>query len=773
MFPLFSGFGLSSTRVRTSALVFLLLFGLWGSGGAAFAQVDAAFDAGEAWLLGEQEMDGGFGPLEDLRPRDTSVTVLALSGRPSSELELDQAIAYLTMVSEANAEFRSQRALALAAHGSSPTTLLASIGEFRNGGGMGAFTGHQSSLLDTAFVIQALTLEESTYQLDIVELLDYLQTHQGTDGGWGFVASAPSEAYYSAETLQALADLDQLAIGDSVLDGVADYLLTHQQSDGSFGSVLDTAVAYRALLALGRSETDFPHGSPVPYLLGQQLANGSWQDDVFTTAQVLRVLRAQSPNLTLEDLTLEPPSVLPGGVTEVSVTVRNVGPQDAEASHLALRRDAVDGELLQEIELPALTAGESSPQTFNLDTTGFSGDSVDLYVVADSQEAVEESSEDDNSDVARLTLRGGADLALYANDLSVDPAQPEPNQDFNLLINARNLGESEVASFNWRVFRRVAGAPTDTLASGTAGPVAPGAAQLISVTLNMPEGEHAVEVQLDDDNQLEEENEDNNMSSLSFFVVDPAQPDLALADADVTLTPAEPVAGDSVTLDVTVRNLGERTASSELVIYENDPSDGGSELQRLPFDLDGGASTPLQAVLTVGAAAHSYTLAVDVDGQILELDESNNRLQRFFRELPDLSIGYDNIELLPAKPFDGDLVAVTLTVRNAGTLDASDVSVELYDGDPSAGGVLVDSATLSQVKASGNRSVNLQWSATGGRNDLVAVVDGSDAILELSESNNRASRSVAVPRGTGPDSTGNRRRPGVAAGGSGEPGAGR
>ena len=737
------------------ACVGVLLTGMFGLVAPAVAQVDAAFDAGEAWLLSRQVADGSLGDLAELAPRDTSVTVLALKGRDGATAALDQALVYLSTVPEANAEFRSQRALAFDAHGDSPSVVLASIGEFRNGGGMGAFVGHQSSLLDTAFVVQALSLDESTYQLDIVELLDYLQAHQDADGGWGFAVTAPSETYYSAETLHALAGLRQLSIGESVLNAAAAFLLSHQQADGGFDSILDTAVAYRALLTLGRSEADFPHGSPVPYLLAQQAADGSWEASVFTTAQVLRVLRAQSPNLTLTDLVVAPSSVLAGGLAQVTATVRNLGPLDAVASHLALRRDAVDGELLQEIAVPALAAGESSELIFNVDTAnvdtaGFSG-AVDLYVLADSQEEIDESSEDDNSDFVRLTLRGGADLALFANDLSVDPLRPEPDQNFQVLIHARNLGESEVASFGWRVMRLVAGAPTDTLASGTAGPVVAGGAVPIAVTLNLPEGEHSVEVQLDADGLVDEENEDNNLSSLSFFVVDPAQPDLAVLDADVTLTPAEPSPGDSVQLDVTVRNLGQRPASSELVIYQNDPSDGGVALQRLPVSLNGGAAQSLQATLTVGAVAHSFTLVVDEPGEILELDESNNFLQRYFRQLPDLAIGYDNLELLPAAPLDGDLVAVTVTVRNAGTAAASNVTVHLYDGDPAAGGVLVDSGSLVSLAAGANGRLDLQWAASGGRNELLAVVDPDGLIVELSESNNRTRRTVAVPRGSGPD----------------------
>ncbi|MCP3937209.1 MAG: hypothetical protein GY708_17795 [Actinomycetia bacterium] len=250
---------------------------LWLLAIPASGQVDSAIDQAEAWLVSQQNGDGSIGSIPELVPRDSAAAVLALAGRPASEPTVTQGADYLEGVGEANAHFRSRRVLALARTGRSADSLLATLGDFRNGGGMGGFAVHQSNLVDTAFAVQALTLDETTYLLEIAALLDYLQLHQGADGGWGFSAQDPSEAYYSAEVLQAFAELEELAVGQEVLDGVGGYLFARQQADGSFGDLVTTALAYRALLAVGWSPADLPFGSPVPYLLAHQQADRSYR----------------------------------------------------------------------------------------------------------------------------------------------------------------------------------------------------------------------------------------------------------------------------------------------------------------------------------------------------------------------------------------------------------------------------------------------------------------------------------------------------------------
>ncbi len=710
----------------------------------AAAQVEIAISRAEAWLVATQNADGSFGTLADLAPRDSSLTVLALSGSAGAETALTRGAIYLQGVPESNTDFRSLRALALAATGRGVTPLLDSLLGFSSGGGMGAFGYHQPTLLDTGLAVEALSLEESARLLDVASLLDFLQLHQAADRGWGLAPDLPSEVYYTSEILRALAGLEELSVGGAVLDGGAAFLLGRQQADGGFGSVIETAMVYRALLDLGTDPGALPWGSPVPYLLARQLAVGSWESDAFTTAQVILALRKQRPNLVIAVLDA-PESVAPGLPIRITVTVRNTGPEPAPASQLDIRFDDAGGELAATAPIEALAPGAEAEMVLDLDASGREG-SVELFALADAASEITEVDEDDNVASASVTLRAGPDLALFAEDLSLVPATPEPDQSFEVLVSARNLGETEVATFGYRLTRLVGGAPAEVLAAGSDGPIDAGGGRLLTLPLTLPEGEHTLEMILDPDGLTDEENESNNRATLTFFVVDRNQPDLAVADADLVLTPAEPQAGGMVEVSVTVTNLGGIDAAADLVLLENDSPDGGVELRRVPLTLAAGESETVIDTVPLSAGAYALTAVVDPDGTVAETDESNNRVIRVFRDLPDLAIGFDNFEILTASPLEGDPVEVSLTVRNAGTATATGVAVEV-----TAGGSQVFSGVLPEIPPAGNAGVGFTWTATAGLTTLIATADPGDAILETSEANNQAERQVAVPRPSGPD----------------------
>ncbi len=178
---------LTPRPTRRAVVVAVLL---WGFAHPLSGQVGPAISQAEAWLAAVQNADGSFGTHADLAPRDSALAVLALEGGTGVDLAVTRGAIYLEGVPESNTHFRSQRALALATAGRPFTPLLDSLFDFRNGGGMGAFGEYQSTLLDTGLAVEALALDEGPRLLDIVSLLDFLQLHQGADGGWGFAPGA-------------------------------------------------------------------------------------------------------------------------------------------------------------------------------------------------------------------------------------------------------------------------------------------------------------------------------------------------------------------------------------------------------------------------------------------------------------------------------------------------------------------------------------------------------------------------------------------------------
>jgi len=723
------------------------------------AQVESAAAQAEAWLLGQQAGNGSFGAAAPLAPRDTAAVVEALLGRGESGSVVERGLIFLAGAPETAAEFQARRIAALARAGRPVDGLLASLLELRDVGGgsgetgVGAFGAHGANLADTAFAVQALAVSEESHLLDLSPLLDYLQAHQNADGGWGYVPGDRSRTYFTAETLLALASLDRLAIAPEVTGAAASFLVSRQQSDGSFGSSLETAVAYRALLASGFDVSTLT-ASPVDVLLARQTADGSWDGDLLTTSEAVLALGGEQPNLVVTMLSASPETVLPGESTVLSATVVNRGPVAAGASTLTVVDGA--GTELASVNLPALAAGEEHLAEATVATDGATGELV-LTVTADGRSEVEEGNEEDNSRTVRVAIRNEPDLAVYSSDLSIDPPRPAPGEPATLRVSVRNQGGTAVELFSYRVSELIAGAPT-VLNEGSAGPAAPGTGTLVETPLDLPEGEHLLRVEIDPDGSVAESDETDNVAEIAYFVVDDTLPDLAVAPADVSAVPERPAIGEAVTVGVTVRDVRDQAAAgptggttADVALYDGDPETGGRLVHIEPVTVPAGGSAQLSASFTADAATRFVTVVVDPADAVAELSEVNNRASKVLVDLPDLAVGFDNLELSPKGPLEGDSVHGLVTVRNAGTSPSPEASVEVWDGDPAAGGARITIGALPALPPGANASVDFNWTASGGLHALVAVVDPDDAVAEISENDNRTVREIAVPRSSGPD----------------------
>ncbi len=109
---------------------------------------------------------------------------------------------------------------------------------------------------------------------------------------------------------------------------------------------------------------------------------------------------------------------------------------------------------------------------------------------------------------------------------------------------------------------------------------------------------------------------------------------------------------------------------------------------------------------------------------------------------PDLAAYPGDVTVSDASPRAGQGVTVQLTARNVGDQAAWNVSVELFDGNMSAG----KSIDSWAVNLSVNQSIILttMWTAELGLHHLTMYLDPDDVISEDSETNNQASVMVNV-----------------------------
>lgn len=102
----------------------------------------------------------------------------------------------------------------------------------------------------------------------------------------------------------------------------------------------------------------------------------------------------------------------------------------------------------------------------------------------------------------------------------------------------------------------------------------------------------------------------------------------------------------------------------------------------------------------------------------------------------------------PAAPVVGELVQLTIPVRNAGALAAPASMLRLFDGDPDSGGQPIGpDVELSELAALASTTLAIAWDTTGldpGTHVVHVILDADEAIEEASESNNRATLPIEI-----------------------------
>ena len=182
------------------------------------------------------------------------------------------------------------RVLALNLGDGSVNALIPALDPLRNAWGGGE--GYEIDILDTSLALQALKSANYADLTLINTALTYLTTNQNSDGGWGFRQGDDSNVYMTAVVSMTLQQFPQMATIATAINKATTYLLAHQNADGGFGdspsTVFETALAYSALVAV--SDNAAILGGAVNYLTSIQSANGSWNDDPYSTALALKAL---------------------------------------------------------------------------------------------------------------------------------------------------------------------------------------------------------------------------------------------------------------------------------------------------------------------------------------------------------------------------------------------------------------------------------------------------------------------------------------------------
>lgn len=221
----------------------------------------------------------------------------------------------------------------------------------------------------------------------------------------------------------------------------------------------------------------------------------------------------------------------------------------------------------------------------------------------------------------------------------------------------------------------------------------------------------------------------------------------------LVLTPPSAEEGQIVHVAARVRNTGRRPApATKARLFDGNPADPANALgdQDVPA-LEPGAEAVVEFDYPTQDKAGQHTLYVvaDADRQVSEAREYDNAASRPLRvsgRLPDLTFLPGDMQVAPYPPEAGEIVDVSVLVRNLGDQVARDNRLLLFRGNPRQGGVQIGQANVPTLGIGQSVTLTLPWDTDGqsGSQTLYAVVDPDYRVDERDESNNELALPVRV-----------------------------
>jgi hypothetical protein len=330
-----------------------------------------------------------------------------------------------------------------------------------------------------------------------------------------------------------------------------------------------------------------------------------------------------------------------------------------------------------------------------------------------------------------LVFTGKPDLAVNNADLSLGlPAATGP-QSTELLVRVRNEGVLAAQNVLVRVAEGAA-----VLSEFSVPNIPARSTFTVAFALNLAPGEHTLTATIDPNAVIEETLETNNAATITADVQSQDRADLAILPADIQVSNATPLPGQTVSIAATVRNAGS--------IVRGDPFVGAELLET--FDVAplavGGQRTLSTNYVAPAGSSQIFAIA---DGlfQVNESIESNNIASTTFQSLSlaDLRVNVNSLALSHTNLDIGLSVKATLTVDNIGTLPAQSAVIQFGF---ERGGVetLVGAKDLGLLLPGQSVQTDFFFQPGAGLANLLLKVDPRNGVAELDEINNSATRSV-------------------------------
>lgn len=369
-------------------------------------------------------------------------------------------------------------------------------------------------------------------------------------------------------------------------------------------------------------------------------------------------ISSELPDLTIKAV-LADDHVIVGESLPITFTVTNKGNAAAEASVIHI----YDGEtVLKTFNVPALNAGESHNTISYFTPNGSYIGKLSLTAVADGEEKIKESAENNNSVLYSLEILDQPDLSASVT-FSSDEIYFNESSFYSLDVT--NIGGSDAENFYISVYLNDTLQDEIFIEKLSAGSTYHQSFSILPEAL--PLGETTVIVKADSKYNVKEKKEDNNTAQASLLVK--GLPDWIITSFEIK--PEIIKKGTDSTLYITVQNAGNASSdAAELTLYFGDTII--DKIKTAPAGINQSQSFTIpfnSSELPTGN--YSIKASIDSNDDIKESNELNNSDSLFFSvTLPDLIVS----EAVASKKVldKNDATCINFKIKNIGKVAAND-----------------------------------------------------------------------------------------------------
>ncbi len=710
--------------------------------------------AGITWLLAKQNSDGSWSDRQSTTIRDSDLALQAIDSLDFQQEAKNNAKQWFSELVPQNNDSIARKLRWVSENSVAISELIDNLLESQNDdGGWGLKAGLESSVLDTALILCALSDVRQHAPASLYSsAFNFIRQTQNTDGGWSASSSDVSSVAITSRVLSSISCADQVLAADQQTLAL-DWLLAQRHVDGGFGdessSVHETAEVVLAFLALQKAEQlNFEEINT--FVLSQQSSIGDWSGSVYETALAIQALQSSSlSNFAVTDLSIEDTEIYSGELVKITATVTNDTALNTDVNliEFSLGDPATTGQVFEAIELPVIPSFRSLEVVAYLDTRGING-TQKIYATADPQNVLVERSSQDNQRILDVDIN----LPPQSPELTVNQSgfQISPNQldilpeTLNARLDIRNIG---LDSANGTQVQLWQGSPdnADSVLVAERSVIIAGES---TVTENFEIDHNLVAdtdyfAVVDSSNAFAELNENDNQTSTRVTTV--ASIDLSIEQQELSVNANTIFLNQEVEFTTSIINNGTIATPVANVEFLIRNVEGETIIQETQLSLEPGESRQLNVSwLADFEGASTFIARVDFQNLISEVDENNNTaslpVNVQLAQGNNLSVNFSDLQFSPDPGLEGMGATLSAIIRNNGTTDINTATIEFYDGNPATGGLLIGESTLVNLPSTESRTLTITWAQIPDDRDrfIYVVVDPGNQVDEINESDNTA-----------------------------------